>query len=265
MFKRFVCVFAIAVAMTFPFASAAETAPSAAGGQKPSVTLFLAAAASLQGVFTDNLLPEFQKLHPDIEVTATYDASGKLQKQIENGLGADVFMSAGMAQMNALSTQGLVEPASVRDVVENKMVLIRGNGSSAPVVDFASAPGTGILALGDPDSVPAGQYAREIFTSLGVWDKAKENASFGTNVTEVLHWVAAGSADLGVVYATDAATVEVEILCEAPEGSMAKKAIYPVGRIAASAHPAEAEALVDFITSDAAADVFRSYGFTPVR
>ena len=131
-------------------------------------------------------------------------------------------------------------------------------GSGVPVGRAAT------IAVGDPESVPVGQYSKEAFTNLGIWDAVSAKASLGTNVTEVLNWVAEGSADVGVVYATDAATTDkVQVVAEAPEGSLEKKVVYPVGIVSASQHKDAARLFVEFLQSDEALAVFEAYGFTP--
>ena len=120
------------------------------------------------------------------------------------------------------------------------------------------------MALGDPESVPVGQYAQEALTNLGIWDQVAAKTSFGTNVTEVLNWIAEGSADAGIVYATDAATTDrVKVVADAPDGSLSEKVIYPVGVVASSAHPEEAQLFLEFLQSDEALAVFEEYGFVP--
>lgn len=235
----------------------------AASGEKP-VTIMIAAAASLRRAFEESLIPLFQKDNPGIRVEGTYDSSGKLQTQIENGLAADVFVSAATRQMDALRDGGLVVPDSIVDVLENKVVLIQPVDSEDGSASFENAPAAGVIALGDPASVPAGQYAKEIFTSLGIWDKVKAKASFATNVTEVLGWVAEGGADLGVVYATDAASTDrVRVVGEAPPGSLMTRVVYPAARLTDSQHPLEAKLFLDFLTSTPAIDIFAAYGFSP--
>ena len=133
----------------------------------------------------------------------SYDSSGKLQTQIEEGLDADVFMSAAQKQMNALNDEGLIDTESITDLLENKIVLIVPSGNAAELKNFADIQEAASIALGDPASVPAGQYAEEALTNLGIWDKIQDKVSFGSNVTEVLNQVAASSADAGIVYATD--------------------------------------------------------------
>ncbi|GHU25168.1 molybdate ABC transporter substrate-binding protein [Spirochaetia bacterium] len=228
------------------------------------VTILVAAAASLRNSFEQELIPLFQQKYPWITVEGTYDSSGKLQTQIEEGLGADVFMSAAPTQMNNLVGKNLVSTDTVKSLLENKIVLIKPRGASTPVSSFQTITLAKTIALGDPASVPAGQYAREAFTTLGIWDAVQAaKPSLGTNVTEVLNWVAAGSADVGVVYATDAASKsDVEIIAEAPEGSLTQKVIYPVGLVTASVHKAEAQLFIDFLASNEGLTIFRSYGFS---
>ena len=244
-------------------ASESEPAGEPAVSEEP-VTILVAAAASLEYSYKDELIPMFTERYPYITVEGTYDSSGKLQTQIEEGLEADVFMSAATKQMNALKDESLIDADSIVDLLENKIVLIAPAGSDSAAKSFETAADAATIAVGDPESVPAGQYAREAFTSLGLWDAVSAKASLGTNVTEVLNWVAEGSADVGVVYATDAATTDrVQVGAEAPEGSLEKKIIYPVGIVAASQHKDAARLFVEFLQSDEALAVFEKYGFTP--
>jgi molybdate transport system substrate-binding protein len=178
-------------------------------------------------------------------------------------MAADVFMSAATTQMDNLVKGGFVAAASVKPLLENKIVLVKTAGTATPVTGFQNITAARVIALGDPASVPAGQYAQEVFTSLKTWDAVKAKSSLGTNVTEVLNWVGAGSAEVGVVYATDAASSKnVEIIAEAPAGSLARPVIYPVGIVAASAHGEEAKLFVDFLASPEAQAVFKAYGFS---
>ena len=191
--------------------------------EKPA-ELLVAAAASLEYSYEEELLPMFEKENPNITVKGTYDSSGKLQTQIEEGIEADVFMSAATKQMNALTEQGLVEKDSVVDLLQNQIVLITAADSTLDLQNF------------------------EDITKA--------------NVTEVLKWVEEGSADAGIVYATDAATTDkVKVVAEAPKDSLAEPAIYPVGVVSASKHKDAAEKFVEFLQSEEALKVFESYGF----
>lgn len=228
------------------------------------VTILVAAAASLEYSYEDELIPMFEEKYDWITVDGTYDASGKLQQQIESGMQADVFMSAAMTQMNALVEEGLVAADSVVELLENRIVLIAPADSNTDIDSFEDIVNAEMIAIGDPASVPAGQYAEEALTSLGIYDElnAANKFSLGTNVTEVLNWVAEGSADVGIVYATDAATNEnVKVIAEAPEGSLAAPVIYPVGMVADSAHQEAAQLFIEFLQSEEAMAVFEQYGF----
>ncbi|MDR1444085.1 MAG: molybdate ABC transporter substrate-binding protein [Treponema sp.] len=239
---------------------------SVSEGEGRPVTILVAAAASLRNVYEQELIPQFQAIYPRITVEGTFDSSGRLQTQIEQGLAADVFMSAAVTQMDNLVKGGFVDVQSVRPLLENKIVLIKAAGISTAVTGFRDITAAPVIALGDPASVPAGQYAREIFTSLGMWDAVIAKASLGTNVTEVLNWVGEASAEVGVVYATDAvSTDKVEILAEAPEGTLALPVIYPVAPVAASANPEEARLFIDFLASAQGLAAFRAYGFAAAR
>ena len=234
------------------------------GEEAEPVNLLIAAAASLEYSMEDELIPMFEEQNPGITVEGTYDSSGKLQTQIEEGLDADVFFSAATKQMDALAEEGLVEENSVKDLLENKIVLIVLKGQEGNYSKFEDIANASTVALGDPASVPAGQYAQEALGNLGLWDAVSAKASFGTNVTEVLNWVAEGSADAGVVYATDAATKEdtVSVVAEAPADSLAEPVIYPVGLVENSTKKDAAEKFMEFLSSDDAAAVFEKYGFT---
>lgn len=226
-------------------------------------SILVAAAASLKNAYEDELIPMFEEQYPGVTVEGTYDSSGKLQTQIEEGLEADVFMSAATKQMKALDEEGMIASDTIVNLLENKIVLIVPAGSDSKIDSFEKIGDAASIALGDPESVPAGQYAKEALTNLNVWDSIQDKVSFGTNVTEVLNQVAAASADAGIVYATDAASKadQVTVVAEAPEGSLEKKVIYPVAVVKATAHEDAAKAFVDFLQTPEAIAVFESYGF----
>ena len=243
--------------------TAAETTEAAKADSGESTEILVAAAASLKNAYEEDLIPMFQDKYPGVTVKGTYDSSGKLQTQIEEGLEADVFMSASTKQMTALDEEGMIASDTITNLLENKIVLIVPTGSDKGFAKFEDIEKADSIAVGDPASVPAGQYAEEALTSLGIWDKIQDKVSLGTNVTEVLNQVAAGSADAGIVYATDAASMadKVTVVAEAPEGSLAKKVIYPVAVVKNTAHQDEAASFVEFLKSDEAMKVFVDYGF----
>lgn len=236
------------------------TTDNEAEGEKTEI--LVAAAASLEYAYEDELIPLFEEQNADITVSGTYDSSGKLQTQIEEGMEADIFMSAATKQMNALTEEGMIDKDSVTDLLENKIVLITSADSELELTAFEDITKADTIAIGDPASVPVGQYSEEALTNLGLWDEVIAKASLGTNVTEVLNWVAEGSAQAGIVYATDAATTDaVKVVAEAPEDSLSEPAIYPVGIVSASEKKEAAERFVEFLKSDEAIQIFEEYGF----
>jgi molybdate transport system substrate-binding protein len=224
----------------------------------------LAAAASLKNAFDKDLIPMFEKKYPGVKVTPTYASSGDLQSQIENGLKADVFMSAANKQMNKLANESLVDNNTNVQLLENKVVLIVPKDSKANISSFDDLKKiNGTIAIGDPESVPAGQYAKEALTNLGLWNDTESKMSLGTDVTAVLNQVAQGSADCGIVYATDAkSNDDVKVVCEAPDSALKTPVIYPVAMLKNTTNPDAAKAFLDFLQTKEAKDVFVEYGFT---
>ncbi len=223
----------------------------------------LAAAASLKNVYDDKLIPMFEEKYPGIKVTPTYASSGDLVKQIENGLDADVFMSAGNKQMNTLINESLVDNSSNIKFLENKLVLIVPADSKTNVTSFEDLKNVnGTIAIGNPDSVPAGQYANESLHNLGIWNDVESRLSLATDVTAVLNQVADGSAEYGLVYATDAKSNDkVKVVCEAPEDSL-KTIVYPVAPLKDAQNDTATIKFLEFLQSQEAKDVFVEYGFT---
>lgn len=237
------------------------TAAQAATTETKAQTVTIAAAASLETCLRGELIPLFEKQNPGYTIEGTYDSSGKLQTQIEEGAGIDVFFSAATKQMEALKDEGMILEGSIKNLLENKIVFIVPTGEEGNYSSFEDIAKAENAAIGDPESVPVGQYSKEALTNLGLWDEVLAKASLGTNVTEVLNWVAEGSAKAGIVYATDAAqTDKVTIVAEAPEGSV-KKAIYPVGIIKDCENPEGAQKFIDFLGSSEAMDIFVKNGF----
>ena len=251
-----------------------EAATAVSDGEEPGsaeipaekIELTILAAASLTDV-CDELKAQFEDENPSVSISISYGASGALQTQIEEGAPADVFMSAATKQMTALDEEGLMDSDSIVELLENKVVMVVPKDSDTSISSFedAATDAVTMIGLGEPGSVPVGQYSEEIFESLGILDAVKEKANYGSDVRTVLSWVETAAVDCGVVYATDAYVTEnVDIICEAPEGSCSK-VIYPVGIVAASEHPDEAAAWLAFIQREESMELFASYGFSDAR
>lgn len=245
-------------------------APLCAGGNKENASpaqkteIMISAAASLKNCIQD-LSALYIEKNPQVTITANFGASGALQQQIEQGAPADIFFSAGIKQMHALKEKGMMIDSSVKNILENKVVLITPK-STAALDSFEALAGASIkrIGIGEPKSVPVGQYTEQVFQSLGLTDTVAAKLILAKDVREVLSWVETGNVDAGVVYETDAKISKAVTICAtAPEGSH-KKVIYPIGVVKASKHAAEAQKFVDFLFSDAAKEVFARYGFTVI-
>ncbi len=219
-----------------------------------AVDITVSAAASLTNAFTE-LKDNFEKNHPDIHVTLNFAASNPLLEQIRQGAPVDVFASADQETMDKAQQANLIDPASRRDFASNSLVLIVPEGGSAirGLADLSSAKR---IAVGNPDSVPAGRYAKKVLTSAGLWETLTPLLTPGENVRQVLDYVARGEVDAGFVYATDAAIAKVRVV-EQLDGAVS----YPVAVTAASAHKAEARAFIDFLFSPTGRGTLQKYGF----
>lgn len=232
---------------------------------KGEVYAFIAASLSNS---MEEIQKDFNELYPNVTIYYSADSSGTLQTQIEEGARCDLFFSAADKQMDALTEEKLTKEDTVVDLLENKVVLIKPKDGKTKVTGFENVTDAENMALAGED-VPVGQYSREIFTNLGLMDKVNEmEINECKNVTDVLAAVSEGSNEIGVVYATDAASVadKVEILAEAPADSLQTPVLYPVGLIedkeASEDDTKAAEAFLDYVESDAAIKVFEDYGFT---
>lgn len=208
-------------------------------------------------------------------VTFSFAASSTLARQIAAGAQANVFFSADTDWMDFLKSRGLIDPATRRDIVGNRLALIAPTGSPVRLLvskdfDLAGALGrTGRLAIGEPGSVPAGRYARDALRSLGVWDSVADRLIPSENVRAALEYVARGEAPLGIVYETDALIEpRVHIVGLFPASSH-PRIDYPAAVVAAAkggppaGRAADAARFVRFLASPEAQRVFHKFGFLP--
>ena len=234
-----------------------------AGGGGAPLTVF--AAASLKEALDEAAAAYTAAKGPAVRVS--YAASSVLARQIQQGAPADVYLSADGDWMDVLQRDGLLDDGTRRDLLGNGLVLVAPRTSSAaPVqlrrgVDLLPRLGPdGRLAVAMTASVPAGRYARDAFTALGVWDALRPRVAETENVRAALMLVARGEVPLGVVYATDArAEPRVRVVGAFPAGLHAP-VVYPVARVNASRHP-DAAAFVAWLATPAAGAIFRRRGF----
>lgn len=243
-------------------ASALVLAPALA--QPKRVTVF--AAASLNDVLST--IGNRYESETGSHVTFSFAASSTLARQIEASAGADMFISADTAWMDYLDNKGLVKHGTRRNLLGNHLVLIAPAASTtslkiAPHFTLAAALGGGRLSIADPESVPAGEYARQALTSLGVWNNVADRLASAENVRVALTYVARGEAPLGIVYSTDAISEPgVRVVGTFPDNTHAP-IVYPAA-LTKDAQPGAA-AFLRFLSRRDAAAIFARAGFTVLR
>ena len=242
------------------------------------VELHVFAAASMQESL-DQVIEAYKAVAPEVAVVATYDSSGTLKTQIQEGADCDVFISAAPKQMNQLDAEGgeentegldLVNSATRLDLLENKVTLAVPEGNPKGIESFDQlaellASGDVFLAMGNSD-VPVGQYTQKIFTYDGLNEETLASSgvlTYGSNVKEVTTQVSEGTVDCGVIYATDAFSAGLTVVDEAT-AEMCGQVIYPAAVMKNSANPDAAKAFLDFLSTDEAMACFEAVGFSPM-
>jgi molybdate transport system substrate-binding protein len=232
--------------------------------KRETATLSVLVAASLQNAMVE-IQPVFEKSEPGIKLTYNFGGSGTLQQQIEHGAPADVFFSAAPKPMDVLASKDLIVPETRRDVVRNGLVLIVPAAAAGPNSFADMARDTvKLIAIGEPESVPAGTYARQTLQALHVWDAVRSKLVLAKDVRQVLTYVETGNADAGIVYATDAReSAKVRIAATAPADTH-DPILYPVAVVKGSRNLAAARTFVTFLSGSVAGGIFARHGFTTV-
>ncbi len=225
------------------------------------VNLTIAAAASLKDA-TEDIKAAYEKQHQNVTLTFNLASSGTLQKQIEEGAPADLFISAGKPQMDALEQKGLLIDDSRKDLLGNELVLIAGKDSELTGFEGLTGAGVGKISIGTPETVPAGQYAKEALTSMELWDQIQPKLVLAKDVRQVLTYVETGNVDAGLVYRSDAAVgKDIKVVASAPADSH-KPVVYPVALIKDTKNQKDTEDFANYLFGDEAAKIFDKYGFT---
>ncbi|UPK42980.1 molybdate ABC transporter substrate-binding protein [Paenibacillus pabuli] len=240
-----------------------ESSTSGATDPQEKVELTISAAASLTDAMKE-IETNFEAANPNVELNFNFGASGALQQQIEQGAPADVFVSAATKNMNALVDEKLIASDDQKNLLQNSLVaIIPADGSDAVTSEKdLTAASIKTVAIGIPESVPAGTYAKEALTNAKLWDQLEGKLVQGKDVRQVLQYVETGNADAGFVYKTDALTSDqVKIAFEVDKNSYTP-ANYPVGIIEGTKHRTEAEQFYTYLQTPEVLDVFAKYGFS---
>lgn len=246
-----------------PSAAASASAASSVSPKTETVELTVSAAASLTESLNE-IKRKVEDKYSNIKITFNFGASGTLQQQIEQGAPADLFLSAGNKQMDALVEKQLIEPGTARNLLGNELVVITSADSKRTVTGLAdlAKPEFKKLGVGTPESVPAGSYTKEALTAAKLWDTLQDKMVFTKDVKQVLSYVETGNTEAGFVYKTDAMASTKAKIAFTVDPAAYKPIEYPIGIVKGTRNKTEAETLYRYLGSKEAMDVFLKYGFT---
>ena len=230
--------------------------------KQESVQLTVSAAASLKEALGE-ITPLYSKAKSNVSIRNNFGSSGDLQQQIINGAPVDVFISAAAKQMDELQKKDLIVADTRRDLLSNRLVLIvpADKGDAKELKDLTNAS-IERIAIGDPRSVPAGQYAEQALTKLELLQDVQSKFVLGNNVRQVLQFVESGNAQAGIVYATDAkASTKVKVV-QVIDAKLHKPIVYPIAVLQKSTNQPSAKSYLEFLSSEPAKTIFEKYGFS---
>jgi molybdate transport system substrate-binding protein len=208
------------------------------------------------------LVRAYEAAHPGSHVTVTYGASGEVARQVEAGAPIDVVLLAGEGPLERLVQRGRVDTASRRRVASNGLVLVGPRGGKVLTFEtLLSLPEGERLAVGDPRTVPAGEYARDYLAALGEWDALQPHLVYGGNVAATLVYARRGEAAAAVVYRTEARGMDDLVVLDVAKGPRAPRPVVVGGSVRGGR--AEADEFLRFAASDGARDLLVSFGFDP--
>lgn len=227
---------------------------------KPEVTVL--AAASLTDSL-DEIITEYEK-DADCTITPSYAGSGDLVQQIEGGAPCDIFISASKANMDQLEDGGYIDTETRQDMLTNTLTLIAtAEKKDAVSMDSLTSDEVGTIAVGEPETVPAGKYASQVFDNMKIADQLTDKIVYAKDVRAVLNYVETGDADCGFVYKTDALLLDEEngVIIEDVDSSLHDPIVYPAAIMKEAPQAESAADFYEFLQTDFAKEVFEKYGF----
>jgi molybdate transport system substrate-binding protein len=257
--SRILCGFLWAALLWGPLLARSSGQPA------PQQEITVSAAVSLKDAL-DDIAQLYRGEKPDVALHFNLGGSGTLQRQIEQGAPADVFISASPDEMDGLEAKGLLLAGTRKNLVTNRVVLIVPVGAT-PIASFQdlARPDVKLIAIGEPRTVPAGKYARQALTNMGLYDRLKPKFVLAKDVRQVLTYVETENVDAGIVYATDARiSQKVKVVATAAADSHSP-VIYPVAVIKASHDPMSAKEFEAFLAGPRGQGVFQKFGFLPAE
>ncbi|OZU87433.1 molybdate ABC transporter substrate-binding protein [Virgibacillus indicus] len=233
----------------------------AADESSENVELTISAAASLKDAM-DEIQNNYVKEHSEVALRINFGGSGSLKQQIYQGAPVDLFLSAAEDKFAELVDEGMIEGKDSADLLGNELVLIVP--SESDITNFQDLETTEVntISIGTPETVPAGEYARESLENIGIWENVKPKTVYAKDVRQVLSYVETGNVDAGIVYKTDALISDKVKIAATADPNTYTSITYPIGIIKDSEHYEAASDFYSYLQSDAARQVFEEYGFT---
>ncbi|MDQ0496442.1 molybdate transport system substrate-binding protein [Paenibacillus brasilensis] len=223
----------------------------------------VSAAASLTDALKE-IQTLYESTHKDVKLNFNFGGSGALEKQIEQGAPSDLFLSASKKNMKSLVDQQLIESDKQKKWLTNELVAVIPTDETMNIASVNDLTKEEVkkVAIGIPESVPAGKYAQEALTNTKLWDVLQDKLVQAKDVRQVLQYVETGNADVGFVYKTDALTSQKAKIAFKVDPKTYSSVEYPIGIIKASKHMQEAEDFYAYLQSQESLNIMAKYGFT---
>ncbi len=230
--------------------------------QSKPVELTVSAAASLNEALKE-VKESFENENPQIKLLYNIGGSGALKQQILQGAPVDLFLSASKEQFNDLIQEGIVDSKHQFDLLGNQLVLISTKENPADLIGFSDLTQSKVnkIAIGIPESVPAGKYAKQTLQNTGVWEQLEPFVIQTKDVRQVLTYVETGNVDAGIVYMTDVKVSDKVKIIAAADETTHDSIVYPAGMIESTPYKKEAELFLGYLKSNTAKTIFEKYGF----
>ncbi|MGA9226827.1 MAG: molybdate ABC transporter substrate-binding protein [Mesobacillus sp.] len=224
--------------------------------------LTVSAAASLREAL-EEAGQKYMDDNPGIKLIYNFGGSGSLQQQISHGAPVDIFISAAEDKYNQLIAKDRIDKNHSAQLLGNELVLILPKEEhSIESLDDLLKTDIKRIAIGTPETVPAGQYARQTFISTGLWSRLESKIINTKDVRQVLSYVETANVDAGIVYKTDAIISDKIKMVQISGHDLHDPIIYPAGVVSSSQNVDEAIQFFEFLRSQEAMDIFKKYGFT---
>ncbi|WP_078544276.1 molybdate ABC transporter substrate-binding protein [Litchfieldia alkalitelluris] len=232
----------------------------------PKIEITVSAAASLTDVLLE-IKKEFELQEPSIHVQVNFGSSGSLQKQIQQGAPVDLYISASKLNFQEAMTANLVEPSSAITLLTNQLVLATPKDTTLSINDFSDLANSSVkkIAIGIPETVPAGQYAKELLTTLNLWNNLENKLVLAKDVRQVLTYLETGNVNAGIVYLSDAINSDKIHIIKTVEQNLHSPINYQAGILTSSNQRGAAETFLYFLKSSDSTELFEKYGFEPVN